>query len=133
MALAMPMCSLLSTDLTSRRCSLILSSLLFLCPSLSRDLTFRSCCLVLFSLPSLCSSLSTVVATCLTLFPFLLLSAASPVGPRIFPGLCRSRLLMLISRSQRLLAFYNDQCPVVNSTGVLWVQLTPCSLRNFIA
>ena len=40
-------------------------------------------------------------------------------------------MLMSISRSQRLLAFYNDQCPVVNSTGVLWVQLTPCSVRNF--
>ena len=34
-------------------------------------------------------------------------------------------MLMSISRSQRLLAFYNDQCP-----GVLWVQLTPDSVRN---
>ena len=40
-------------------------------------------------------------------------------------------MLKSISRSQRLLAFYNDQCPVVNSIGVLWVQLTPCSVRNF--
>ena len=42
-------------------------------------------------------------------------------------------MLMSISRSQRLLAFYNDQCPVVNSTGVLWVQLTPGSVTNVLA
>ena len=42
-------------------------------------------------------------------------------------------MLMSISRSQRLLAFYNDQCPVVNSTGVLWVQLTPGRVRNVLA
>ena len=42
-------------------------------------------------------------------------------------------MLMSISRSQRLLAFYNDQCPVVNSTGVLWVQLTPSRVRNVLA
>ena len=48
------------------------------------------------------------------------------------PRLACSCMLMSISRSQRLLAFYNDQCPVVNSTGVLWVQLTPGSVRNFL-
>ena len=42
-------------------------------------------------------------------------------------------MLMLISRSQRLLAFYNDQCPVFNSTGLLWVQHTPGSVRNILA
>ena len=35
-----------------------------------------------------------------------------------------------ISHSQRLLAFYNDQCPVVNSTGVLYSRYSFNTLRG---
>ena len=37
---------------------------------------------------------------------------------------------MSISHSQRLLAFYNDQCPVVNSTGVLYSRYSFNTLRG---
>ena len=59
----------------------------------------------------------------------IIIRAASTVR-KLVPGFS---MLMSISRSQRLLAFYNDQCPVVNSTGVLWVQLTPGRVRNVLA
>ena len=43
----------------------------------------------------------------------------------------RRVLLMSISRSQKLRVFYNDQCPVVNSTAAVEVELSDHGLSQF--